>query len=108
MSDKGSSRRRFQGDDQHYGPRSLGSMGRDRDDQGRFMSEGESRSRARYDDDDRCSRRSMGQDPITAAATRPRRSSEGRENSGWYGDPRAIPRLLDAADNPRHRKWLVR
>jgi hypothetical protein len=51
-SDFGYSRSRFQGDDEHYGPRSLGSMGRERDDQGRFMREGESRSRGRYDDDD--------------------------------------------------------
>ena len=36
MSDNGSSRSRFQGDNEHYGPRSLGSMGRDRDDEGRF------------------------------------------------------------------------
>ena len=48
--DSGPSRGRFQGDDQHYGPRSLGSMGRDRDEEGRFMSEGGSRSRGRYDD----------------------------------------------------------
>ncbi len=40
MSDNGSSRGRFQGDDEHYGPRSLGSMGRDRDDEGRFERRG--------------------------------------------------------------------
>ena len=48
-SDYGSSRGRFQGDDQHYGPRSLGSMGRDRDEEGRFTSEYGSRSRGRYE-----------------------------------------------------------
>jgi hypothetical protein len=40
MSDNGSSRGRLQGDDEHYGPRSLGSMGRDRDDDGRFARRG--------------------------------------------------------------------
>ena len=98
MSDKGSSRRRFQGDDQHYGPRSLGSTGRDRDDQGRFMSEGESRSRARYDDDDdRYSRRSMGQNRDNASRYERRGGSlEGRETAAGMAIPRAIPRLLDA------------
>jgi hypothetical protein len=99
-SDNGSSRRRFQGDDQHYGPRSLGSMGRDHDDQGRFISEGESRSRGRYDDDDdRYSRRSMGQDRYD----RYRGSSEGRENSGWYGDSEGHSEASRRGwDNPRH------
>jgi hypothetical protein len=91
------SRSRFQGDDEHYGPRSLGSMGRDRDDEGRFAPRGapyegrgqrgwygepEGRSEAmrgggqgrprEYDEDERYRSRGGGQ---------------GRGRSGWYGDP---------------------
>jgi hypothetical protein len=91
------SRSRFQGDDEHYGPRSLGSMGRDRDDEGRFASRGapyegrgqrggygepEGRSEGarsggqgrprEYDEDERYRSRGGGQ---------------GRQRSGWYGDP---------------------
>ncbi len=96
LSEGGSrSRSRFQGDDEHYGPRSLGSMGRDRDDEGRVALRGgyegrgqrgwygdpEGRSEAarrggqsrprEYDEDERY--RSRGGD-------------QGRERSGWYGD----------------------
>ena len=82
-SDNGRSRRRFQGGEQHYGPRSLGSMGRDRDEEGRFVSEGGPRSRGRYDDEDeRYSRRSMGRERDDDG----RYSSEGRGTGGWFGD----------------------
>jgi hypothetical protein len=86
--DSGPSRGRFQGDDQHYGPRSLGSMGRDRDEEGRFISEGGSRSRGRYDDeDDRYGRRSMGRErDDDGRYSRRGGSSEGRETGGWFGD----------------------
>jgi hypothetical protein len=91
-SDNGPSRSRFQGDEQHYGPRSLGSMGRDRDDEGRFMSEGGPRSRGRYDDeDDRYSRRTMGRDRDDDGRFTRRGGSyegrgEGRGQGGWFGD----------------------
>jgi hypothetical protein len=85
-SDNGPSRGRFQGDEQHYGPRSLGSMGRDRDNEGRFMSEGGSRSRGRYDEDDRYSRRSMDRDYDEDERYRSRGSGEGRGRGGWFGD----------------------
>ena len=87
-SDNGPSRGRFQGDEQHYGPRSLGSMGRDRDEEGRFMSEGRARSRGRYDDeDDRYSRRSMGRErDDDGRYSRRGGSSEGRGTGGWFGD----------------------
>jgi hypothetical protein len=82
-SDNGRSRGRFQGGEQHYGPRSLGSMGRDRDEEGRFVSEGGPRSRGRYDDEDeRYSRRSMGRERDDDG----RYSSEGRGTGGWFGD----------------------
>jgi hypothetical protein len=89
LSEGGSrSRSRFEGDDEHYGPRSLGSMGRDRDDDGRFMSEGGSRSRGRYDDEDeRYGRRSMGRErDDDARSSRRGGSSEGRGTGGWFGD----------------------
>jgi hypothetical protein len=87
-SDNGPSRGRFQGDEHHYGPRSLGSMGRDRDDDGRFMSDGGSRSRGRYDDEDeRYGRRSMGRErDDDARSSRRGGSSEGRGTGGWFGD----------------------
>ncbi len=86
-SDNGRSRGRFQGDEQHYGPRSLGSMGRDRDEEGRFMSEGGPRSRGRYDDeDDRYSRRSMGRERDDEGGYSRRGSSESRGTGGWFGD----------------------
>jgi hypothetical protein len=63
-------------------------MGRDRGDRGRLTSEGEQRSGGRYDDDDdRYGRRSIGQDwDSWSRYNRRGGSSEGRENSGWYGD----------------------
>jgi hypothetical protein len=86
-SDYGSSRGRFQGDDQHYGPRSLGSMGRDRDEEGRFTSEYGSRSRGRYDEDDRYRGRPTGRDRDDEGRfTRRGGSSEGRGTGGWFGD----------------------
>ncbi|MGB7974799.1 MAG: hypothetical protein WCF81_10735 [Roseiarcus sp.] len=86
-SDYGYSRGRYQGDDQHYGARSSGSMGRDRDEEGRFTSEYGSRSRGRYDEDDRYSGRSMGQDrDDEGRLTRRGGSSEGRGTGGWFGD----------------------
>jgi hypothetical protein len=102
-SGSGSSGRRFQGDDQHYGPRSLGSMGRG--DRGRFMSEGEQRSGGRYDDDnDRYGRRSIGQDwDSWSRHNRGGGSSEGRENSGWYGDSEGHSEASRRGwDSPRH------
>jgi hypothetical protein len=108
-SDFGYSRNRFQGDDQHYGPRSLGSMGRDRDDEGRFMSEGGSRSRGRYDDeDDRYSRRSMGRERdddgrFTRRGGSYEERSEGRGQSGWFGDSEGHSEGSRRGwDNPRH------
>ena len=86
-SDYGSSRGRFQGDDQHYGPRSLGSMGRDRDEEGRFTSEYGSRSRGRYDEDYRYRGRPTGRDRDDEGRfTRRGGSSEGRGTGGWFGD----------------------
>jgi hypothetical protein len=71
ISENSSSRGRFQGDDEHYGPRSLGSMGRGRDDEGRF--------------------------------TRRGGASEDRGHGGWYGDPEAHSEASRRAwDNPRH------
>jgi hypothetical protein len=75
MSDNGSSRSRFQGDDEHYGPRSLGSMGRDRDDEGRFTRGGES-----YEG-----------------------RGEGRGRGGWFGDSESHSQASRRGwDNPRH------
>jgi hypothetical protein len=75
MSDNGSSRSRFQGDDDHYGPRSLGSMGRDRDDEGRFTRRGES-----YEE-----------------------RGEGRGHGGWFGDSEGHSQASRRGwDNPRH------
>jgi hypothetical protein len=93
LSEGGSRSRNRQGDDEHYGPRSLGSMGRDRDEEGRFASRGapyEGRGQRgwygdlegprgggqgrprEYDEDERY---------------RSRARDEGRGRSGWYGDP---------------------
>jgi hypothetical protein len=98
LSEGGSrSRNRFQGDDEHYGPRSLGSMGRDRDEEGRFASRGapyEGRGQRGWYGD--LEGRSEG--PRGGGQGRPREydederyrsraRDEGRGRSGWYGDP---------------------
>jgi hypothetical protein len=79
-NENGSSRGRFQGDDEHYGPRSLGSMGRDRDDEGRFT-----RSGGSYDD-----RRHggwFGDSERHSESSRRGWDSPRHGESGWYGDP---------------------
>jgi hypothetical protein len=73
MSDNGSSRGRFQGDDEHYGPRSLGSMGRDRDEDGRFARRGGSYEGSGRDSDG----------PSDSSRWGNQRHGE----RGWYGDP---------------------
>jgi hypothetical protein len=98
LSEGGSrSRSRFQGDDEHYGPRSLGSMGRDRDDEGRFAPRGapyEARGqRGRYGDPEGRSEamRSGGlgrpREYDEDERYRSRGGGQGRGRSGWYGDP---------------------
>jgi hypothetical protein len=75
VSDNSPSRSRFQGDDEHYGPRSLGSMGRDRDDEGRFTRRGES-----YEG-----------------------RGEGRDHGGWFGDSDGRSQASRRGwDNSRH------
>jgi hypothetical protein len=95
LSEGGSrSRSRFQGDDEHYGPRSLGSMGRDRDEEGRFASRGgpsEGRGqRGGYDGRSEAAR-SGGQgrprEYDEDERYRSRGGGQGRQRSGWYGDP---------------------
>ena len=101
-SDFGYSRGRFQGDDQHYGPRSLGSMGRDRDDEGRFTSEGGPRSRGRYDDEDeRYGSRSFGRERDDEGRFM---SDNGPSRSRFQGDdehygPRSVGSMGRDRDN---------
>ena len=85
----------------------------ERDEQGRFMSEGGSRSRSRNDDeDDRYSRRSMGRDRDFMGRDRDdegrfsrRSGSEGRGQGGWFGDSEGHSEASRRGwDNPRHRE----
>ena len=80
MSDNGSSRSRFQGDDEHYGPRSLGSMGRDRDDEGRFARRGASHERRGHGG-------WFGDSEGHSESSRRGWDNPRHGESGWYGDP---------------------
>jgi hypothetical protein len=96
VSDNGQSRSRFQGDDEHYGPRSLGSMGRDRDDEGRFARRGggsEGRGHGGWSGD------SEGH----SEASRRGWDSPRHGESGWYGDSEGHSQASRRGwDDPRH------
>ena len=82
---------RFQGDDEHYGPRSLGSMGRDRDEEGRFASRGPNEGRGQRgwygEPEARSGGRGRPREYDEDERYRSPGGGEGRGRSGWYGDP---------------------
>jgi hypothetical protein len=103
MSEGGSrSRGRYDDEDERYSSRSTG---RDRDDEGRFMSgNGPSRSRFQGDDDHYGPRSlgSMGRDRDEGRFTR-RGGSEGRGPGGWFGDSEGHSEASRRGwDNPSH------
>jgi hypothetical protein len=92
---------RFMSDDDRRHSRG----GPERDEQGRFMSEGGSRSRSRYDDEDeRYGRRSMGRERDDEGRFMRRGgSSEGRGHGGWFGDSEGHSEASRRGwDDPRH------
>jgi hypothetical protein len=96
MSEGGPRSGRFQGDDEHYGPRSLGSMGRDRG-EGRFQG-----------DDEHYGPRSlgsMGRDRDEGRFSPRGGYDEGRGQRGWYGNPQGRSEGMRSGAQNRPREY---